>query len=94
MTRRRRKVPADVRRAQRLGTSALLFLRRFGRVLPDSRNYMAEWVYNDGMIDDAKVVWARSIDETRDRELIDYFDDRALSRLSFENGPTLTSSPH
>jgi hypothetical protein len=61
---------------------------------PQSHNYMEEWVYNDGMIDDAKVVWARSMGETRDRGLIDYFDDRAVWRLSFEDGPRLAPYPH
>jgi hypothetical protein len=58
-----------------------------------------EWVYNEADIDSAKVVWAREMDEGRNRELTRYFQDRnvwllepdvippKLSRYSLSDSP-------
>ncbi|MCP4655961.1 MAG: hypothetical protein GY856_11145 [bacterium] len=35
-----------------------------------------EWVYNEADVDGAKVIWARDMDEAKNRELIEYFRDR------------------
>ncbi|HEX8475833.1 MAG TPA: hypothetical protein VF666_17540 [Pyrinomonadaceae bacterium] len=37
-----------------------------------------EWVYNRADIDGAKIVWAREMDESRNRELIGYFRGRRV----------------
>jgi len=37
-----------------------------------------EWVYNEAEIDGAKVVWAREMDATQNRKLLEYFTDRQL----------------
>jgi hypothetical protein len=37
-----------------------------------------EWVYNRANIDEAEVVWARSIDTASDRRLAEYFADRQI----------------
>ena len=37
-----------------------------------------EWVYNDADIDGAKVVWAREMDATQNRKLLEYFKDRRV----------------
>jgi hypothetical protein len=44
-----------------------------------------EWVYNDADIDNAKVVWARSMGVKKDCELINYFSDRNIWFLSVDN---------
>jgi hypothetical protein len=41
-----------------------------------------EWVWNAADIDDSKVVWARNMGEPANRELLDYFKDRHVWRLS------------
>jgi hypothetical protein len=35
-----------------------------------------EWVYNEADIDNARVVWAREMDPTHNRRLLEYFKDR------------------
>jgi len=40
-----------------------------------------EWVYNQADIDQAPVVWARSMGQERDREIADYFKNRKLWKL-------------
>jgi hypothetical protein len=42
----------------------------------DNHNTHQEWVYNRADIDNAKVVWARTMDEAGDRDLMNYFADR------------------
>jgi len=37
-----------------------------------------DWVYNEADIDSAKVVWAREMDSTQNRKLIEYFKDRQV----------------
>jgi len=37
-----------------------------------------EWVYNKADIDGAKVVWAREMDPSQNRTLLDYFNDRSV----------------
>jgi hypothetical protein len=43
--------------------------------VPYDRGYR-EWVYNEADIDGAKVVWAREMDTSQNRRLLDYFKDR------------------
>jgi hypothetical protein len=40
-----------------------------------------EWVYNAAVIDDAKVVWARDMGDTKNEELRQYFHNRHVWRL-------------
>ena len=46
-----------------------------------------EWVYNEADIDAARVVWARSMSEDQDRELIRYFAGRRLWNLYADRQP-------
>jgi hypothetical protein len=41
-----------------------------------NHNIHREWVYNKADIDSAKLVWARDMDEAKNRELVNYFNDR------------------
>jgi hypothetical protein len=49
----------------------------------------AEWVYNAADIDASPVVWARSMGDERDAQLLKYFGERRVWRLhvSNDNGP-------
>jgi hypothetical protein len=47
-----------------------------------SHNYHEEWVYNAASIDDAEIVWARSMGAERDARLRAYFADRTHWRLT------------
>jgi len=40
-----------------------------------------EWVYNEPVIDEAHVIWARELSTQQDRELIDHFNDRTAYLL-------------
>ena len=51
-----------------------LILVRYG---PD-HSPLLEWVYNAADIDGSKVVWAREMNPSADKELLDYFKDRKL----------------
>jgi hypothetical protein len=39
---------------------------------------MSEWVYNSYDIDNAKVIWAREMNETDNRKLLDYYKGRTV----------------
>ena len=53
-------------------------------------DYFQEWVYNRANIDDARVVWARSMGEERDRSLARYFADRTVWTIAVDGDSTLT----
>jgi hypothetical protein len=58
---------------------------------------LAEWVYNDASIDQSRVVWAREMDASANREVLDYFKDRRVWLVEpDETPPRLTPypSPH
>ncbi len=44
-----------------------------------------EYVYNKADIDNAKVIWARDMGESQNRELLEYFDDRQRWLLEPDN---------
>jgi hypothetical protein len=47
--------------------------------------WQREWVYNEADIDDAKVVWAREMDDmAQNRKLLKYFKDREVWLLEIE----------
>src|SRR5262249_25362019 len=55
-----------------------------------------EWVYNAASIDQAQVVWARELDITQNRKLLEYFKDRQawLVEVDQDRGlPRLTPYP-
>jgi hypothetical protein len=52
-----------------------------------------EWVFNAADIDNAKVVWAREMDETQNRQIIDYFSDRRIWLLEAD-AETVQLSPY
>jgi hypothetical protein len=41
-----------------------------------------EWVWNDAEIDQAKIVWARDMGDTKNRELLDYFSGRRVWQIN------------
>jgi hypothetical protein len=38
--------------------------------------FQDEWVYNRADLDDARIVWARDLGDTEDRQLLRYYGDR------------------
>jgi hypothetical protein len=46
-----------------------------------------EWVYNEADIDQAKVVWARDMGPSQNKELIDYFRDRHVWLVEADDTP-------
>ena len=57
---------------------------------------VSEWVYNDADIDASKIVWAREMNPSDDRDLIDYFKDRKIWLLDVYDDlqvPRLTPYP-
>jgi hypothetical protein len=53
-------------------------------------------VYNEAEIDGAKVVWAREMDGTQNRKLLEYFKDRHVWLVEVgkdHSYPELTSYP-
>jgi hypothetical protein len=53
---------------------------------------MSEWVYNEADIDAAGIVWARDMDATNNRELIDYFKGRKIWLLEADENPPRLSA--
>jgi hypothetical protein len=62
---------AILKKLEQLPQKQLVFVR-YG----DHHDVDREWVWNEASIDSAKVVWARDMDATKNRELLDYFPDR------------------
>jgi hypothetical protein len=60
-----------VRQLRGLPGGQLVFVR-YG----DPHDVDREWVWNDAVIDSAKVVWARDMGETQNQELLQYFPNR------------------
>ena len=50
-------------------------------------NFYGEWVYNDADINAAKVVWARDMGNDGNQELLDYFRNRQVWRVSADASP-------
>jgi hypothetical protein len=46
-----------------------------------------EWVWNNAEIDSSKIVWARDMGDAGNRELLDYFKDRAVWRMNGDDSP-------
>ena len=46
-----------------------------------------EWVWNDGDIDNSKVVWARDMGSARNEELLNYFNDRRVWHINGDTSP-------
>ncbi len=46
-----------------------------------SHNFHEEWIYNRADIDEARIVWARSLTERENAELVSYFASRKVWRL-------------
>ena len=59
------------------GRRHLVIVRYGARHVPDD-----EWVYNEADIDQARVVWAREMDDVKNRELLQYFADRRVAAAS------------
>jgi hypothetical protein len=57
----------------------------------EKHNPLDEWVYNSADIDDAKVVWAREMSSTDNRELIGYFRDRSVWLVQPDSLPAIVS---
>jgi hypothetical protein len=46
-----------------------------------------EWVWNQADIDSSKIVWARDMGETGNRDLLNYFKDRQVWRMNGDDSP-------
>ena len=57
----------------------------------DKHNPLDEWVANAADIDDAKVVWAREMNSTDNRELIGYFRNRTVWLVQPDSLPATVS---
>ncbi|MGB6634011.1 MAG: hypothetical protein WBE52_22415 [Terriglobales bacterium] len=60
-----------------------LVIVRYGR----NHRLGTEWVYNSADIDGSKVVWARDMGESKNRELLEYFADRKIWLLEPDMSP-------
>jgi hypothetical protein len=60
-----------------------LVIARYGR----NHHIGTEWVYNAADIDGSKVVWARDMGESKNRELLEYFADRKIWLLEPDVAP-------
>ena len=56
-----------------------------------NHDYFEEWVYNRADIDGAKVVWARDMDTSENRELLQYFQDRRAWLVEADKMPPAVS---
>jgi hypothetical protein len=50
-----------------------------------NHDFNREWVYNEANIDSAKVVWARDMGASGNRELLQYFHDRKVWLINADN---------
>ena len=64
--------------------------------IPYGRGFR-EWVYNEADIDQAKIVWAREMDDAQNRKLLEHFSDRTvwLAEVDhqYDSPPKLTPYP-
>ena len=51
---------------------------------PPHRFYHNDWVYNGADIDKEPIVWARSMDDKKNAELLAYYKDRQVWRITVE----------
>lgn len=70
------------RKLSQLPGQQLVFVR-YG----PQHNFDMEWVWNDAQIDDSKVVWARDMGGEKNRELLNYFKNRAVWLLNADDSP-------
>jgi hypothetical protein len=50
-------------------------------------NWNNEWVYNEADIDASKVVWSHDLDESQNRNLLAYFNDRRVWTVEADEKP-------
>lgn len=60
-----------------------LVLVRYG----DHHDLDHDWVWNQSSIDDAKVVWARDMGNSKNQELLHYFNGRQVWRINGDDSP-------
>ena len=56
-----------------------------------AHNPQDEWIYNAPDIDNSKVIWAREMDPTSNRELFDYYGDRKVWLVEPDKQPVAVS---
>ena len=57
-------------------------------------SYHREWVYNGADIDASKIVWARDLGPEANRELLDYYRDRTVWLLRYEDDAHISLVPY